>query len=92
MKKPAIIDPTIEVRIYSHAMMIPPHKVEEFNQEKETEVLSHCGSVLRGTERPFERHLWQLHCETLPEIPLTPRGQGFFACSFPPLAHMPENG
>ena len=36
MKKPAIIDPTIEVRIYSHAMMIPPQKVEEFNQDKET--------------------------------------------------------
>ncbi len=39
MKKPAIIDPTIEVRIYSHAMLIPPHKVEEFEQEEETEVL-----------------------------------------------------
>lgn len=39
MKKPAIIDPTIEVRIYSHAMLTPPHKVEEFNQDKETEVL-----------------------------------------------------
>lgn len=39
MKKPAIIDPTIEVTIYSHAMMTPPHKVEEFNQDIETEVL-----------------------------------------------------
>ena len=34
MKKPAIIDPTIEVSIYSHAMLTPPHKVEEFNPEK----------------------------------------------------------
>ena len=39
MEKPAIIDPTIEVRIYSHAMLTQPHKVEEFNQDKETEVL-----------------------------------------------------
>ena len=27
------------------------------------------GSVLRGTERPCELHLWQLHCKTLPSAP-----------------------
>ena len=35
MEIPAIIDPTIEVRIYSHAMQIPPHIVEDFDQDKE---------------------------------------------------------
>lgn len=28
--------------------------------------LTRFGSVLRGTVRPCELHLWQLHCETLP--------------------------
>ena len=28
--------------------------------------LTRFGSVLRGTKRPYELHLWQLHCETLP--------------------------
>lgn len=28
--------------------------------------LTRFGSVLRGTKRPFELHLCQLHCETLP--------------------------
>ena len=27
------------------------------------------GSVLRGTMRPSELHLWQLHCKTLPSAP-----------------------
>ena len=31
--------------------------------------LTHCGSVLRGTMRPSELHLWQLHCETVPSAP-----------------------
>ena len=33
--------------------------------------LTRFGSVLRGTMRPFELHLWQLHCKTLP-FGLTP--------------------
>lgn len=31
--------------------------------------LTRFGSVLRGTERPCEFHLWQLHCETVPSAP-----------------------
>ena len=31
--------------------------------------LTRFGSVLRGTMRPYELHLWQLHCETLPAAP-----------------------
>ena len=30
------------------------------------------GSVLRGTMRPYELHLWQLHCKTLPSAPSAP--------------------
>ena len=54
MKKPAIIDPTIEVRIYSHAMLIPPHKVEEFEQEEETEVLYARAMELISDGKPLE--------------------------------------
>ena len=31
--------------------------------------LTRFGSVLRGTMRPFELHLLQLHCETVPSAP-----------------------
>ena len=31
--------------------------------------LTRFGSVLRGTMRPYELHLWQLHCETVPSAP-----------------------
>ena len=31
--------------------------------------LTRFGSVLRGTKRPYELHLWQLHCETVPSAP-----------------------
>ena len=31
--------------------------------------LTRFGSVLRGTMRPYELHLWQLHCKTLPAAP-----------------------
>ena len=34
--------------------------------------LTRFGSVLRGTKRPFELHLWQLHCKTLPSAPGAP--------------------
>lgn len=54
MKKPAIIDPTIEVRIYSHAMMTSPHKVEEFNPNKETEVLYARAMELISDGKPLE--------------------------------------
>ena len=54
MKKPAIIDPTIEVRIYSHAMQIPPHKVDEFDQEEETEVLFAHAMELISEGKPLE--------------------------------------
>ena len=55
MKKPAIIDPTIEVRIYSHAMLTPPHKVDEFDQEEETEVLYAHAMELISDGKPLER-------------------------------------
>ena len=54
MKKPAIIDPTIEVRIYSHAMLTPPHKVDEFDQEEETEVLYAHAMELISDGKPLE--------------------------------------
>lgn len=54
MKKPAIIEPTIEVRIYSHAMMTSPHKVEEFNPNKETEVLYARAMELISDGKPLE--------------------------------------
>lgn len=54
MKKPAIIEPTIEVRIYSHAMMTSPHKVEEFNPNKETEVLYARAMELIPDGKPLE--------------------------------------
>lgn len=54
MKKPAIIDPTIEVRIYSRAMLIPPHKMEEFEQEEETEVLYARAMELISDGKPLE--------------------------------------
>ena len=49
--------------------------------------LTRFGSVLRGTVRPFELHLWQLHCETLPSGP-TPlqgetRGRSALRCGRP---------
>lgn len=49
--------------------------------------LTRFGSVLRGTERPCELHLWQLHCETLPSG-LTPlqgetRGRSAPRCGRP---------
>ena len=31
--------------------------------------LTRFGSVLRGTMRHYELHLWQLHCKTLPAAP-----------------------
>ncbi len=31
--------------------------------------LTRFGPVLRGTMRPSELHLWQLHCKTLPSAP-----------------------
>ena len=34
--------------------------------------LTRFGSVLRGTMRPYELHLWQLHCKTLPSAPSAP--------------------
>ena len=34
--------------------------------------LTRFGSVLRGTMRPYELHLWQLHCKTLPSAPGAP--------------------
>ena len=54
MKKPAIIDPTIEVRIYSHAMLTPPHKADEFDQEEETEVLYAHAMELISDGKPLE--------------------------------------
>lgn len=54
MKIPAIIDPTIEVRIHSHAMLTPPHKVEEFNPEKKTEVLYAQAMDLISDGKPLE--------------------------------------
>ena len=49
--------------------------------------LTRFGSVLRGTVRPYELHLWQLHCETLPSG-LTPlqgetRGRSAPRCGRP---------
>ena len=34
--------------------------------------LTRFGFVLRGTMRPYELHLWQLHCKTLPSAPGAP--------------------
>ena len=34
--------------------------------------LTRFGSVLRGTVRLYELHLWQLHCKTLPYAPGAP--------------------
>lgn len=62
MKKPAIIDPTIEVRIYSHAMMTSPHKVEEFNPNKETEVLYARAMELISDGKPWKgKSFWRKH-------------------------------
>ena len=34
--------------------------------------LTRFGYVFRGTMRPYELHLWQLHCKTLPSAPGAP--------------------
>ena len=34
--------------------------------------LTRFGDVLRGTMRPYELYLWQLHCKTLPSAPGAP--------------------
>lgn len=54
MKKPAIIDPTIQVRICSYSMLTPPHKVEEFDQNKEAEVLYARAMDLISDGKPLE--------------------------------------
>ena len=54
MKKPATIDSTIDVRIYSHAMLIPPHKEEDFNKDDETEVLYAKAMDLVSDGKPME--------------------------------------
>ena len=54
MRKPAIIDPTVEVRIYSHSMQIQPHIVEEFDQDKETEILYAHAMELISDGKPLE--------------------------------------
>ena len=54
MRKPAIIDPTVEVRIYSHAMQIQPHIVGEFDQDKETEILYAHAMELISDGKPLE--------------------------------------
>lgn len=54
MKKPAIIDPKIEVNIYSHAMLTPPHKEDDFNPEIETEVLYAQAMDLISDGKPLE--------------------------------------
>ena len=54
MKKPATIDSTIDVKIYSHAMLIPPHKEEDFDKDDETEVLYAKAMDLVSDGKPME--------------------------------------